>query len=165
MENAGKKCPMCQCTKCECIKMLIPVVIGFVYIFILEFILHGVLLKSQYEATAHLWRSPEDMQAMFPFMLLTQFLTAFITAFIFTRHYKGKGIGEGLRYGKFIGLLIGVLNIAPYAWTPVPAMLAMAWFAGGFLKGIGLGALFGLIAEKCCKGDSSCGTGSGKSCG
>lgn len=118
--------------------------LGFIFIFIYDFILHSQILMSIYEQTPHLWRTAEEMERFFPVMLLTQFLTAFITALIYTRNHEGKGIGEGIRFGILLGLLMGVFMAASYAWMPISSILAAAWFVGGFLQGLGLGVIYSL---------------------
>lgn len=131
---------------------------GFIYVF--DFALHVGLLMDTYETTPQLWRTEEDMQSKFTFMLLMQFLTAFIVGVIYSKNHEGKGMCEGIRYGIMIGVLIGILNGMSYAWMPISGMLAASWFAGGIAKGLGLGIIFSLIYKPsgCC-GNQSCGKG------
>lgn len=144
-------------------------ILGFIYIMGLNMFVHGTLLMDQYELTQSLWRTPEDMQAHFNFMMLNQFLVVFIAGVIYSRNHEGKGIGEGARYGLMLGALIGVLRMAPYAWTPVSFDLAMAWFGGGLAEGLGLGIIYSLIYKPACCGGGKCGAGECKcnkgSCG
>lgn len=159
-----KKCPLCKCDKCKCPKMLLAVLIGFAYIFAYEFVLHGILLKPEYEATASLWRTPEEMKALFPMMLGFQFLMSAALFCIFMCGFE-KSLKGGLTFGVKLGILCGLGMSYSYIWTPIPALLAVQWFLGNFVKVLGLGLIFGFLASKCCKGEScSTGGGDGKTC-
>lgn len=140
------KCPI---TGVNLPRFLAAVVAGFIFVFISDYIVHGNLLMETYQNTDHLWRMEEDMQSFMPFMMGMQFLLALLVIFIFTRHYEEKGPAEGLRYGVMIGLLMGLLPASSYAWMPIPGALALAWFADGLLKGVGLGLIAALIYRKC----------------
>jgi hypothetical protein len=138
----------CPITGINIPRFLLSVITGFIFIFALDFIVHGNLLNTLYEQTPQLWRDPEVMMGFFPYMLGTQFLIALITAFIFTRNYEGKGITEGLRFGVVLGLLMGVLMSGSFAWMPISTTLAASWFGSGALTGLGLGLIFALTYRK-----------------
>ncbi len=153
----------CPLTGAYIPRFLPCVLIGFAFILGFNYIEHAKVLMSTYEQTPNLWRTPEDMNLHFKFLLLTQFLTAFLTAAIYTKGHEGKGACEGVRYGLLIGALMGVLMAAPYGWTPVSFDLAKAWFVGGLLEGLGLGILYSLIYKTpCCAKSACCAPESGK---
>ena len=85
-------------------------VFGFVFLF--EFLVHGMLLKGLYEETASLWRPQEDYNMMH--MVLMQIAFSATAVFFFTRHYENKGVGEGVRFGAYLGLVLAVVEIASY---------------------------------------------------
>lgn len=126
-------------------RFIITVLVGFAFVFGFDALWHGHLLMGQYEQTASLWRSTEEMQSYFPYMMLGQFFTTLIIVTIYTRNHEGKGIGEGLRFGLLIGLLLGVLQGSSYAYMPITANIALMWLGGGVLLGLGLGLLCSLI--------------------
>ncbi len=137
----------------------IPAVLaGFVFLFAYEWALHGVLLMDIYLQTPNLWRTPEDMTALFPFQLLGQFALTFVSALLFTRHYEAKGVMEGVRFGGWLGLVFGVMMASSFVWMPISGTLAVAWFVGGLLQGVGLGVIFALLYRKgaCCDKGSCC---------
>jgi hypothetical protein len=138
----------CPITGVNIPRLLLSSITGFVFIFALDFLIHGNLLTTTYEQTPQLWRDPDTMMSFFPYMLGTQFLIALITAFIFTRNYEGKGLGEGLRFGILLGLFMGVLMSASFAWMPISPMLAASWFGSGVATGLGLGLIFALTYSK-----------------
>ncbi len=152
----------CPCTGAYLPRFIPCLILGFVFILGFNMFLHGQLLMSSYELTQQLWRTPEDMQAHFKFLLLTQFLIVFLTGVIYAQNHEGRGVCEGIRYGLMIGALIGVLRAAPYAWTPVSPDLAFAWFAGGLAEGLGLGMIYSLLYRPACCGGGKCEKGSCK---
>jgi len=127
-------------------RFVLASVVVFVFAFLFDFLVHGVVLKGAYEQTADLWRPPEE--AKMGFMLFSQLCFSFMAGFIFTRHFEGKGIGEGLRFGLYIGLFLATLEIGKYGYMPVPLFLPMAWFVGSTLKGVGAGLLLGFTYKK-----------------
>ncbi|MCC7305372.1 MAG: hypothetical protein IT558_03825 [Alphaproteobacteria bacterium] len=140
--------------------MIVPVIIGFIYIFLFEFVLHGILLKNQYEATAGLWRSPQEMN--FPLLMGFQFLSSAILFCIYKHGYEKSPQG-GLQFGVKLGIFSGLVMSSSYVMTPIPALLAMEWFGGELLKVIGLGIVWGVLAAKFCK-NGVCSTEGGKGC-
>ena len=60
---------------------LISLLSVFGFIFLFEFLVHGVLLKGIYEQTVDVWR-PEGEQNML-FIFLSQLIYAMVIAFIF----------------------------------------------------------------------------------
>jgi hypothetical protein len=123
----------------------LAVVAVFTFIFLFEWVWHGILLKDMYQKTMSVWRPEADMKQFFPFMMLTQAAVALILTFVFTRHYEGKGLGEGLRFGTYMGLLLGIMSAGWYAYLPVPAILAILWGVGGLIMGLGIGAVASLV--------------------
>lgn len=126
----------------------VSTIVGFIFIFIFDFIFHGVLLLPLYETTVNLWRSPEEMQAYFPVAILAQFLISAAVVFIFTRNYEGKGIVEGVRFGLMLGALFGVGQFSMVAYMPISFSLAGLWLVGTLLQFVGLGVILSLTYKK-----------------
>ena len=129
-------------------RFLLCVVVGFVFVFLYEFVVHGVLLKPIYEATAALWRSEEDMKSLCPYGMLVSLAFVSLVACIFVKNYEAKGFGEGVRFGFLLGLLMGLIPASFYLYMPIPGTLALAWFFASFVETIGLGILFAFIYRK-----------------
>jgi ABC-type transport system involved in cytochrome c biogenesis permease subunit len=120
----------------------------FVFIFVFEFLWHGQLLGGLYQATQSLWRPQTEMGTYFPLIPLYQALLALVIVFLFTRHYEGKGIGEGIRFGFYIGILLGIVAASMYVFMPIPGILALGWFAGSFIVGLGSGVIASLVYRR-----------------
>ena len=117
-----------------------------VFVFLFEFLVHGVLLQGIYMETAHLWRTQEESPMIF--MFLSQLGFSLMAAFIFTRHFEAKGMGEGVRYGLMIGLLLGSIQVGTYCYMPIPGMLTAAWVLAALVKGLGSGVIASLVYRK-----------------
>lgn len=123
-------------------------VAAFVFIFVFEFLWHGQLLGGLYQATQSLWRPQAEMGTYFPLIPLYQALLALVIVFLFTRHHEGKGIGEGVRFGFYLGILLGIVAASMYVFMPIPGVLALGWFAGSFIVGLGSGVIASLVYRR-----------------
>ncbi|MFQ5823120.1 MAG: hypothetical protein ACE5JB_03595 [bacterium] len=118
----------------------------FVVYFVLSIIVHWVLLKSAYEATADVWRPQSEMSAYMPILWVTQLAVSFLFVFIYTKGYEGKGLMEGVRYGLWIGLLMSIpMAFSSYATLPIPLSLAIKWFVFGLIEFVILGIVAAAI--------------------
>ena len=114
---------------------------------ILEFLVHGVFLRSMYEATKQVWR-PDMMEKMWLFRV-SGLITSFLLTYIFIKGYEGKGIGEGVRFGLVIGLFVSVpMALSTYAMLAVPVALAFWWFVNGMVGTVILGILLAATYRK-----------------
>lgn len=127
-------------------RFAISVVAVFIFVFVLEFVVHGILLKETYESLAHLWRPEAEMKSAF--MFISQILFSIMISFIFTRNFEGKGVQEGVRFGVMIGLLLGSIDIATYCYMPIPLTLTLSWFGASVLKCLGAGVLLTFTYKK-----------------
>lgn len=134
----------CPITGANLKYLIISVIIGFAFVFGFDYVVHQILLSDVYAQTPNLWRSYEDMQTLFPFILLNQFLIAFLVAVVFSKNYEAKGLMEGVRFGVLIGLLMGVMMGSSYLWLPISQTLGWAWFGAYFGEGLGLGIIYSL---------------------
>ncbi len=147
---------------------LISVVAVFAFMMGYDWFVHGHLLKADYEATANLWRTPEEMQQFFPYCLAYHAILAMVLTCLFKKFRAGVSAccpeaataccpikSGGICFGIKIGLLLGVVGASPYIWLPIPGALALKWFVASCVQGLGVGAILGML----CKG-KDCGTGS-----
>ena len=102
----------------------------FVFIFLFEWLFHGMFLKGAYQATSSFWRTPEEMQQYMPWMIMGQLFVAFFFCFIFTKGYESKGFAEGLRYGLLIAFFMSAPHLIMYAVSPLPWTLYVSWVIG-----------------------------------
>jgi len=116
----------------------------FVVSQILDFLIHGVILKATYESLKQLWRP--DMESKMWIMYLVGFITSFLFTYIFVKGYEGKGILEGVRFGVVIGLFTSIpMAYGTYAMIAIPYSLALQWFAYGMVETIVMGIVVALV--------------------
>jgi len=122
------------------------VVAAFVVIQILDFLVHGVLLKATYEASATLWRPEAEMKMGLMFFTSLCFVIAFVL--IFHLFFKEKSVKTGTLYGAIFGLGIGIsMGYGMYAVMPMPYILAFGWCFGALLDMTVAGAVIGGILK------------------
>jgi hypothetical protein len=123
------------------------IVLSIVYL-LLEYCLHGYLLKDIYMQTASIWRPEAEMSQMCWMMMAGEIIFAFFFAIIFAVGYaRGKdGTGQGFRYGVLMGFLLApVMGLSWYVILPIPGMLAVYWTVGMFVQMIIMGIVAGLV--------------------
>ena len=121
---------------------------GFLFIFMFDYIYHGMLLAGMYAETAALWREPGMVQQLMPVALMGQLFIAVAAAIFFHFGYEGRGRREGMKYGLYFGILLAGMHFMWFAYMPLPFDLVAAWIVGDFVKGIGLGMLFAWLHDK-----------------
>jgi hypothetical protein len=151
---------------CSTKKCVISVIAVFAFLFVYDWLVHGVLLMDMYRQTAALWRPEADMKGMLPLCILYHLLLAGVLTCMFGkyRNYEASTCstgkpddakkchrGRGICFGTHIGIILGLVHASGYIWMPIPAALAGAWFAAGVLQGIGAG----LVLSCFCKNDSA----------
>lgn len=118
----------------------------FIVLSILDFILHGLLLRSTYEATASLWR-PMD-QFKIPLMYLVTLIFTVCFVLIYGLLVGQKSLASGIRFGAFFGLATGIsMGFGSYCYMPIPLTLAWSWFFGSWIEAIISGAIVGAIMK------------------
>jgi len=125
-------------------KFIIASILVFIVFEILDFIIHGLILKGAYESLASVWRP--DMNSLMWIMYVTALIFSFLFVYIFTKGYEGKSIAEGIRYGLLIGLLmliVGMFN--QYAVYPLPFILVLEWFIFGIIQYIIIGIVVAAV--------------------
>ena len=129
--------------------MLKSVILAIITVFIawsvLDFLIHGMLLKEAYEATAHLWRPMQEMN-----MTLMHGVTL-VLAVLFVELYavcvSDKSLSMGLKFGVIFGLAAGVMAASSYLYMPIPLSLAIDWFVGTLVEFVVAGWLVGLLVK------------------
>ncbi|MEW5799083.1 MAG: hypothetical protein AB1728_08760 [Bacteroidota bacterium] len=127
------------------------VLIGFVAVYIamsiMDFLIHGVILASAYEATKDLWRP--DMQSLMWIYYVIGLVGSFFFSFIFSKGYEGKGIAEGARYGLYIGIWMSIgMAYGTYGMIAIPYAMAMQWFLYGIVEYVIGGIILALVFGK-----------------
>ena len=113
---------------------------------ILDFILHGVLLRATYEATASLWRPMDQMNMPLMYFVTLVFSACFVL--IYGLLVGQKSLASGVRLGVLFGLATGVsMGFGSYTFMPIPLALAWSWFLGSWIEAIAAGAIVGAIIK------------------
>ncbi|CAK0762602.1 conserved membrane hypothetical protein [Gammaproteobacteria bacterium] len=111
---------------------------------LLDFVLHGILLRSTYEATANLWRPMKEMNLPLIYVVMLVFAACFVA--IYTFLVDKKSLWSGIRLGFFFGLTTGVsMGFGSYSYMPIPMTLAVSWFLGSVIEITIAGAIVGAI--------------------
>ena len=125
-------------------RFLIASIAVFVAFQAMDFIIHGVILMSTYQALQSVWRP--DMMEMMWIMRVGGLVMSFLLVYIFVKGYEGKGILEGVRFGLVTGLLMqGVGSFMSYVMYPLPLMLAVWWALLGTAEFIVVGIIAAAI--------------------
>lgn len=128
-------------------RIVLAVVAVFVAWSALDFVIHGLILPSSYEATARLWRPMNEMK------MSVLYLAVLINALAFVCIYgllvTEKSIGNGVNYGLLFGLGTGFsMGFGTYSFMPIPLYMAVAWFVGSLVETLVGGIIVGSIIRK-----------------
>lgn len=118
----------------------------FVFVYLLEFLFHGLLMADSYMAHSELLRTSQEQMVYMPFMALGFLILAFGFTYIFIQGYEGKGLVEGLRFGLYAGIAFCVsTHLINYAVFPHPRNWVASWIVGETLILMLAGALAALL--------------------
>ena len=128
-------------------KRLMPAVgATFITWVILDFVIHGMILQSTYQATAQLWRPMEETKM--GLMYVVTALSALAFAGIYYALVAEKSIASGVKYGILFGIAIGFpMGFGSYCVMPIPLHLAVVWFVGSLVETTVAGILVGAIIK------------------
>jgi hypothetical protein len=126
-------------------RLLLAIVVAFVIVFGTDFLIHGIWLSSDYEATKELWRPESDMNARFHWMLMAQLIGAATFVIIWAKGFAGRDVGTGITFGLLMGLAQQVWAIIDHVVMPVPGALAAKWVVAGLVQGVLLGIVTAFI--------------------
>ena len=108
------------------VKFIISVVVLFVLSMGLGFVVHGTLLSDQYSQLPNLYRTLDDSQNYFGFMIAAHLLIAIGLTWIYRMgHEAGKSwLAQGLRFGVAVAVLSTIPTyLIYYAVQPAPQSL------------------------------------------
>jgi len=129
-------------------KTLIASVVVFVLFTVLDFVLHGILLRDLYAETAHLWRPAETLSGLAWIIWVVDALIAFLFVWLYGKGWEaGKPwLGQGLRFGLVVGLLFSLpMGFSMYAIMPIPLSLGLGWFVGALVEFIIAGIAVAMV--------------------
>jgi hypothetical protein len=108
-------------------RIVLAIVVMIAVLLTTDYLIHMVILKGEYEATAQLWRT--DILFKFWFFSLLVWSVAFVM--IYALLITPKTVLSGLRYGWWLGIALGVsYGFGMYAVMPLTEMTAVTWCVG-----------------------------------
>ena len=125
-------------------RVILAIAAVFVAWSVLDFLIHGLMLRSTYEATASLWRPMGEMKMGLMYVVGAVGAATFVG--LYAAVVKPKSIAAGLKYGFLFGIATGFpMGFGTYCVMPVPVNLAFAWFGGSLVEAVVGGAITGAI--------------------
>jgi hypothetical protein len=108
-------------------KFIIGWVVIFIAWFLGSFVVHGVLLHSDYAQLPNLFRTEADAQKYFPLMILAHIILSGALVWIYARGAEAKSwVAQGIRFGIAVALLTAVPNYMIYfAVQPMPGNMVI----------------------------------------
>ncbi|PWB73337.1 MAG: hypothetical protein C3F15_09935 [Holophagae bacterium] len=114
---------------------------------VLDLVIHTVILRPAYEATASMWRPMGEMKM--GLMWIIGAIAAFCFAAIYGWLVRPKSLNAALKYGLLFGIGAGVsMGYGSYSVMPIPYLMAFTWFAGTVIEALVAGVLAGLIVRE-----------------
>lgn len=128
-------------------RTILAVVAVYVAWSAMDFVIHGVILRSTYAATASLWRPMAEMKTLL--LHVTALIGALTFVLIYGLFISRKGISTGVGYGLLFGLGTGVsMGYGSYSVMPIPYHMALTWFLGTTAEAVVGGLILGSIIRK-----------------
>jgi hypothetical protein len=120
----------------------------FVLWAVLDFVQHGLILASSYEATAELWRPMEEMMDWMWLTYSVTLILALVFALIYSRYFGSKRMSDPLLYGFLWGLAFGIsMGYGTYSVQPILYSMALVWFLAWIVKGVLGGWVLGMMVR------------------
>ncbi|OQW55033.1 MAG: hypothetical protein A4S09_17020 [Proteobacteria bacterium SG_bin7] len=119
---------------------------AFIFVFLFEFLVHGFLMKEQYEATMNVWRP--QAESNMAVMLLSQFLFAMAVAFFYPIVGPDKECKKAAPFGFGLGLVMAMPQIASYSYLPIPITISLLWAVASFVKAFGSAFIVAKVFNK-----------------
>ena len=128
-------------------RALIAIVVLLVVWSAMDYLIHGLILRPTYDATADLWRPMDDMNMPLMYLITLIYVACFVA--IYGSLVSRKSLGSGIKFGVLFGLAAGVsMGFGSYSYMPIPVSLAWGWLLGALAQSIVAGALVGAIMKE-----------------
>jgi len=126
-------------------KYITASLVVFVAAFILDWIIHGLILLGTYKNNPGFFITEIGGGGIF-YMIVKALIFSFLFCFIFTKGYEEKGILEGVRYGLWIGLLLWLpLMFSSWNTFQFTKVIPFWWLILGVIQIIILGIITAAI--------------------
>lgn len=127
-------------------KIIFATIAVFALWFVMDWVIHGMLLMPTYNETASLWRPMEEFKPIL--MWVVNAVSAACLVSIYALFFKEKNLKNGAIYGLLIGISYGAgMGFGTYAYMPIPYILAQGWFWGSVAELTAAGVVMALIVK------------------
>ena len=113
--------------------------------FVMDYVIHSMILMNMYQETMHLWRPMAEINHVYCVLALLIYALLFVLFYAYM--IKPKDCHQGLKFGCWYGLLSGFGMAMSYLYMPIPGALACGWFFGAWAEGIAGGAVLGWLMK------------------
>lgn len=128
-------------------KTILSILAVFIAWSVMDYVIHGVILRSAYAATASLWRPMGEMKTSL--MYFSVMIASITFVLIYSLLISRKGISTGLKYGALFGLSAGVsMGYGSYSVMPIPYHMAFTWCFGSVVEAMVGGLILGWIIRE-----------------
>ena len=128
-------------------KTILSILAVFIAWSVMDYVIHGVILRSSYAATASLWRPMGEMKTSL--MYFSVMIASITFVLIYSLLISRKGISTGLKYGALFGLSAGVpMGYGSYSVMPIPYHMAFTWCFGSVVEAMVGGLILGWILRE-----------------
>ena len=128
-------------------KTILSIFAVFIAWSVMDYVIHGVILRSSYAATASLWRPIGEMKTSL--MYFSVMIASITFVLIYSLLISRKGISTGLKYGALFGLSAGVpMGYGSYSVMPIPYHMAFTWCFGSVVEAMVGGLILGWILRE-----------------
>jgi len=128
-------------------RTVLAIIAVFVAWQVLDFLIHGVILRSTYEATASLWRPMAEMKM--GLMRVVGLVAAVCFVCLYAWLVRPKCWATGLSYGLIFGVGTGFsMGYGTYCVVAIPQSIALTWCLGSMVEAAIAGLLVGWIVKE-----------------
>jgi len=114
---------------------------------VLDFVIHGVILRDAYAATPAVWRPMAEIKM--GLMYVVGAIAAFCFAGIYGWLVRPKSLRAAINFGMLFGIGAGVsMGYGSFAVMPIPYLMAVTWFVGTLVQALVAAVLVGLIVRE-----------------
>lgn len=126
-------------------RLVKPTLFVFVVWVLLDYVIHEVLLKTAYAATATTWRA----EPLIGLIFLVTLVSAVVFVHIFVTFVSERGVQVGIKYGTIFAIGAGTsFAYGSYAVLNVPYSMALVWFLGTVIEGAVAGWIVGTLVPE-----------------
>lgn len=128
-------------------KIIIGSIAVFIAWYVLDALIHQVILSSAYKATEDLWRTPEEIKMVL--MTIVILISAIVFVYIYAEFVAKKSMNTAIKYGIVFGLGAGIsMGYGTYSVMDIPYFMAFTWFLGTVVETTLGGMLLGIIFKE-----------------